>query len=116
MPTNAKNDLLILWTNADRVTATNMVFMYAGNSLANHWWGNVTLLIWGAPAKLVAENTEIAGEISRLKKAGVRIVACRQCALNLGVVDRLEALGAEVFFTGEFLTDWIKADGRILTV
>ncbi len=51
--------LYVLWTNANSITAENMVFMYATNSLFHGWWEEVTLIIWGAPTKLVAENEHI---------------------------------------------------------
>ena len=60
---SANNRLYILWTNDNVITAENMVFMYATNALVHGWWEEVTLIIWGATAKLVCENTAIQGKI-----------------------------------------------------
>jgi hypothetical protein len=108
--------LLILWTSGDRHTALNMALMYGLNSLLWDWWEDVTLLAWGASQSLLAEDAEVQTRISEMAEAGVRIVACRGCAENLGVADRLRDLGCEVFYTGEFLTEWLKSDRRVLTV
>jgi hypothetical protein len=56
---NSTDELLILWTNKDKDTAINMVFMYTENSKIKGWWKDVTLLIWGASANLVSEDKEI---------------------------------------------------------
>jgi hypothetical protein len=59
-----------LWTNDNRITADKMVFMYAINSLIHGWWEKVTLIIWGAPAKLVSEDVNIQ---KRLLKHWMRV-------------------------------------------
>lgn len=111
-----KNELLILWTNDNIGTAMNMVFMYAENAMLNGWWNDVTVLIWGASSKLSSENEEIKNQIKVLKENNIRVIACKQCALNYDVVDKLEEQDIEVFFTGEFLSDWIKKDKKLITI
>ena len=54
-----KTHLYVLWTNDNPITAEKMVFMYTVNSLIHGWWEKVTLIVWGAPAKLVSENKNI---------------------------------------------------------
>ena len=121
----AEGKLLVLWTNADKETAIQMVFMYTKNAKIKLWWEEVTLLIWGAPTRLVAEDEEIQAYIRELQQAGVRTIACKKCAENIGVVEALEAQqmehakgqpSIEVFYTGVFLTDWLKSDKALLTV
>jgi hypothetical protein len=67
--------LYILWTNADPITSEKMVFMYTINSLIHGWWENVTLIIWGATAKLVSEDTAI--------KKGKRSLRCRSSCYSM---------------------------------
>jgi len=112
----AEGKLLVLWTNADKETAIQMVFMYTKNAKLKPWWEEVTLLIWGAPTRLVAEDEEIQAYIRDLQQAGVRTIACKKCAENIGVTEALEAQNIEVFYTGVFLTDWLKSDKALLTV
>lgn len=109
-------DLYILWTNADPITAEKMVFMYGANSLKHGWWENVTVIIWGATAKLVAEDQDMQRGIRSLLEAEVRVSACKACADQLGVADTLEKLGIEVKYWGEGLTDILKSNAKLLTV
>lgn len=108
--------LLIVWTTGDKDVALNMVFMYTINSKLHGWWKDVVLLIWGSSTRLSAQDKEIHERIASAKKEGVRVIACKRCAENLHVVQELERLGIEVFYTGEFLTDWLKSGERILTI
>ncbi|MDW7657926.1 MAG: DsrE family protein, partial [Bacillota bacterium] len=85
--------LHILWTSNDVNTAHFMVFMYAINALTKHWWDEVTVIVWGASAKLVAENKAIQDKIEMAKHQGVKVSACIACATQLGVVDKLKELG-----------------------
>ena len=116
MSNNKNQELLILWTNDNIGTSLNMVLMYAENAKIQGWQENVTLLIWGSTAKLVSENPEIQNYIQVILGVKVRVVACKQCAENYNVVDKLENQGIEVFYTGQFLTDWIKEDKKLITI
>jgi hypothetical protein len=80
-----------------------MVMMYATNSMLRHWWQDVTVIIWGATARLAAENEAIQERIKIAQRAGVRFSACVACARELGVVDALESMDIEVKPWGESL-------------
>ena len=112
----APSQLLVLWTAGDRVTALDMALMYGLNSKLKNWWDEVTLLIWGASQTLLVEDPEVKEKVAEMGYAGVRVVACRKCAENLGLQEALTELGCEVFYVGEFLTDWLKSGRPILTV
>jgi hypothetical protein len=107
--------LLVVWTSGDRDVALKMVFMYGHNAKIHGWWKQVTLLVWGASAKLLAGDEALQAEIKEMLEAGVRVIACKQCATEYGVVETLEALGIEVFYTGQFLTEWVKSGAPVLT-
>jgi hypothetical protein len=111
-----KNHLYILWTNGDPVTAEKMVFMYGVNSLRRGWWDKVTLILWGAPAKLSAENPAIQGKIKEALDVGVHVTACKACADQLGVTETLENMKVEVKYWGEPLTKLLKDDETLLTI
>ena len=98
----------ILWTNADEITSELMVFMYAGNAKRNRWWDEVTLIIWGATAKLCAENDYILHSVKNLMESGVVVKACKACADELGATAALESIGVDVCYMGMPLTDIIK--------
>ena len=111
-----KDHLYILWTNGDPVTAEKMVFMYGINSRLKGWWEKVTLIIWGAPAKLSAENPEIQEKIKAALDAGVHVTACKACADQLGVTEVLEKMNVEVIYWGEPLTRILKNGETLLTI
>jgi hypothetical protein len=113
---NDKDHLYILWTNSDPVTADKMVFMYALNGLKHGWWEEVTIIVWGSPAKLVGENVDIQSKIKDLLAADVKFSACKACSDQLGVTDKLGSLGIEVKYWGQPLTELIKSGKFLLTV
>jgi hypothetical protein len=113
---NEKNTLYILWTNADLDTSLRMVMMYSTNSKLYHWWEHVVVIIWGATAKLAAENTQVLEAMQVAMSAGVKFTACSACARQLGVVEKLEAQGIEVIGWGEALTELLKNNEKLITV
>ncbi len=113
---DSEQHLHILWTNGDPVTAENMVFMYAFNSIKKGWWKEVTVIIWGAPTKLTAENEAIQERVKKLLSAGLHVTACKACADQLGASDVLESLGVELKYWGEPLTALIKSGSPLLTI
>lgn len=88
--------LYVLWTNADPVTSDKMVFMYTRNAMLNHWFKEVTLIVWGATQKLVAEDEGVQFRIREMQQAGVHVSACIGCSNQLGLTDKLRELGIEV--------------------
>lgn len=111
-----KNKLNILWTNDNIITSEKMVFMYGINSKRRDWWDNVTIIIWGAPAKLVSENKEIQNLIIEAQLEGVHISACKACTDQLGVTETLESLNIEVKYWGDPLTQILKSDEKLITI
>jgi hypothetical protein len=110
------NRLNILWTNADIVTADKMVMMYSTNSMLNHWWDAVTVIIWGSTTKLVAESELLQTKIQIAQHAGVHFSACKACADQLGVTDKLLSLDIEVMYWGEGLTEILKNEEKLITI
>ncbi|MBN1102571.1 MAG: DsrE family protein [Deltaproteobacteria bacterium] len=111
-----KTHLYVLWTNDNPVTAEKMVFMYTINSLIHGWWEKVTLIIWGAPTKLVSEDAHIQEKIKEALDAGVHVSACKACSDLLGATATLEKLHIEVKYWGLPLTEILKNDEPLLTV
>lgn len=111
-----KTHLYLLWTNDNKITAEKMVFMYTVNSLVHGWWEKVTLIIWGATAKLAAEDTQIQRMIREAVEKGVHVTACKACTDQLEVTPIIESLGVEVKYWGVPLTDLLKNNETLLTV
>jgi len=108
--------LLVLWTNDNPITAEKMVFMYTINSLLNGWWDNVTLIVWGAPAKLVSEDKHIQHLVQQAQEAGVHVSACKACSDQLGVTGILEGFRIEVKYWGIPLTEILQNGEKLLTI
>ena len=108
--------LNILWTNADILTSEKMVMMYATNSMLSKWWDAVTVIIWGATAKLVAENEDIQTHIKMAQQAGVKFSACKACTDQLGVSAQVAALDIEIIYWGEGLTELLKNNEKLITI
>ncbi|HRR41210.1 MAG TPA: DsrE family protein, partial [Syntrophales bacterium] len=106
----------VLWTNDNLITAEKMVFMYTVNSLVRGWWEEVTLIIWGATAKLVGENADIQKKVKEAMDAGVHVTACKACSDQLGVTQTLEDLKIEVKYWGAPLTEIIAKGEKLLTI
>lgn len=112
----AKEHLYILWTNDNPVTAEKMVFMYGVNSLKLGWWKKVTIIVWGATAQLVSENSDMQKLIAKALAVGVKVSACKACADQSGVTEVLEKLGIEVIYWGEPLTGILQSGQTLLTI
>ncbi len=108
--------LHILWTSADPVTAEKMVLMYATNSLLQGWWQEVTVILWGAAARVPVDHPLVAEKMRLAAHAGVQFSACRACAEQLGVAEALDALGVEVVYWGPRLTELLRTHAPLLTV
>lgn len=108
--------LYILWTNADPVTANLMLFMYAENSMKYEKWKNLTIVVWGATTKLVAENEQIQAKVRYLQSLGVRFSACVTCAKELGVEKVIEGLDIDLVKWLNPLTALIKGGKNLITV
>lgn len=111
-----ESKLNILWTNADEITSEKMVMMYGINAKIHGWWDQVTIIVWGAPNLLIAESSLIQDSIKFALKHGVKVSACKACADELGTTDALLALGIEVKYWGQGLTEILKEDGKLLTI
>ena len=107
--------LVILWTSADKEVADKMVFMYTYNSKRFKWWEDITLVVWGPSAKLLAEDNDLQKYLKKIMEQGTVVKACKGCADQYGVSEKLEELGITVKYMSEF-TDYIKEGRHILTL
>ena len=111
-----KEKLIILWTTDNVITAKDMVFMYAGNSMKYGWWDEVVLIIWGASAVLSANDISVQSHLAGLMGNGVEVVACRACAERHDAVETLQGLGVRVEYIGSELTNYLKSENRVISI
>ncbi len=108
--------LTILWTTDNKDTFFNMINMYAVNSLKHNWWDEVTIIIWGASARLAGNDAQVQLEIMEMIQQGVKVEACKACADFSEVSDKLEKLGVKVRYMGTTLTEILKSGQKLLTI
>ena len=85
-------------------------------SMLNRWWDEITVIIWGAPQRLIVGSEAIKLKMDIAKQAGVKFSACLSCAINLGTRKELEDMGIEVIRWGEKMTGIIQSGGHLITV
>jgi hypothetical protein len=110
------NKLYILWTTSEVETFDEMVFMYAFNGKKYGWWDEITVVIWGASARLAGEDEVVQLKIKDLVDGGVQVEACKACADDLGVSTKLESIGVVVKYWGQPLTRILKTDAKLITI
>lgn len=113
---NQPDTLYILWTSGEIETFDEMVFMYALNAKKRNWWQGVTVIIWGASAKLAGKDELVQLKIKELTENGVHVTACKACADDLSVAKLLEDIGVEVKYWGNPLTEILKSDAKLITI
>ena len=112
----ADNQLVVLWTSGDRDVALKMAFMYTYNSKVKGWWPEVSLIVWGPSANLLAEDDELQEYMRRIIAAGIDVMACQACTDSYGVSAKLAAMGIDVKYMGQPMTHFLKSGCHILSV
>lgn len=110
----ADDRLVILWTSGDKEVFTKVVFPYTVNSKKQSWWKDVTLIVWGPSARLLAGDEELQGQLAQLAEAGVDLTACKWCSDQYEVSDKLAELGVDVKYMGKALTGFLKSEANVM--
>ncbi len=111
-----QDKLVVLWTSDDPYLAERVAFMYTHEAKASGWFEEVTLIVWGPSAKLLAENVRIQEQVRDMELDGVVVEACITCANDYGVTAALEELGfVDLKPMGRPLTEYIKSGIYVLT-
>ncbi len=112
-PQNSR--LAVVWSSSDPDVAHQVCFMYTGNAKKQKWFDEVTLIVWGPSAKLLAGDKALQAKVKTMLQDGVKIQACQACTDSYGVTEQLRAMGIEVKYMGKPLTDLIQQNWHILT-
>jgi hypothetical protein len=111
----ADGRLAVIWSSGDPEVAHKVCFMYTQNAKRQKWFDEVTLIVWGPSARLLAGDKELQAKIKSMLSDGVRVQACQACSDSYGVSDRLRELGVDVKYMGKPLTDMLKEGWKVLT-
>jgi hypothetical protein len=112
---NPNSRLAVIWTSSDPDVAHRVCFMYTDNAKKQKWFDEVTLIVWGPSARLLAGDKDLQAKIKGMLDDGVKIQACQACSDSYGVTDQLRKMGIEVKYMGKPLTDYIQQGWHILT-
>jgi hypothetical protein len=112
---SAETKLAIVWTSGDPEVAHRVCLMYAHAATTQKWFDQVTLIVWGPSARLLAADKDIQAKIKSMMEDGVQVQACVVCADSYGVSERLRELGLEVKAMGLPLTRMLKDDWEVIT-
>jgi hypothetical protein len=107
--------LAVVWTSGDPDVAHRVCFMYCDNAKKQKWFDQVTLVVWGPSARLLAGDKDLQAKVKAMIDDGVRVQACVACADSYGVSERLRDMKIEVKGMGPVLTDMLKQGWKVLT-
>lgn len=111
-----QNDkLVVIWSSDDPYVAERVALMYAHAAKRNKWFKDVTLIIWGPSAKLIAENSKLQKKLKMMIADGIKIEACSACTNSYGTTEILRKMGYDAKPMGVPLTDYLKGGARVLT-
>ena len=109
--------LCIVWKSNHEIDIHNFVIPYAYNAKVQEWFDEVDVIIWGASQQIVKETPLIQERVKNLIKNGIGVRACMMCARNVEAFDALHAIGVDVRYTGDLLSDYLKdPDTEVLTI
>jgi hypothetical protein len=112
---STSNRLAVIWTSADPEVAHRVCFMYTDNAKKQKWFDEVTLIVWGPSARLLAGDKDLQAKIRGMLDNGVKIQACQACSDSYGVTEQLRKMGIDAKYMGKPLTDYIQQGWHILT-
>ncbi len=114
-PAAGAGRLAVVWSSGDPEVADRVCFMYTHNAKKQKWFEEVTLIVWGPSARLLAADKDLQAKVKTMIDDGVTVQACQACADSYGVTESLRKLGIEVKYMGKPLSDLIKDGWKILT-
>ena len=109
------NKLLIIWSTEEVEVAKKMVLLYGSVILPRGYWDQAHLMIWGPSARLLAKDSELQTMLKVVQETGVKTSVCIVCSDDYGVTEKLKGLGVEAIHTGEFLTEALQSDYKVVT-
>lgn len=116
-PQGSGNVVIMLQSSDPEVLYLGL--LYADRAIKNQWMDNVKIVIWGPAQKTLASLTDDSDHMKLVKSIqaqgdkGSRIWACKACADRLGVTEKMEKLGFEVFHVGNATSYLLKLGYRM---
>lgn len=109
------NKLAVIWSSGDPEVAHKVCFMYTHNAKKQGWFEQVTLIVWGPSANLLAKDEALQDKVRAMIADGVVLEACKACSDSYGASEALSDLGVDVKYMGVPLTTMLKEGWHTLT-
>lgn len=107
--------LAVVWSSGDPEVAHRVCLMYTHNAKKQKWFDEVTLIVWGPSARLLAADKDLQAKVKAMSDDGVKLQACLACTDSYGVTGQLRKLGVEVKYMGKPLTDMLQQGWKVMT-
>lgn len=114
-PLDLSDHLVVIWSSDDPYVAERVALMYTHAAKRNNWFNDVTLIIWGPSAKLIAENAKLQEKLKAMIADGVKVEACSACSNAYGTTEILKELGYDTKGMGVPLTNYLKGNAKVVT-
>ncbi|MFC1995857.1 DsrE family protein [Chloroflexota bacterium] len=62
----------------------------------NKWMDKVKMILFGPSEELTANDSEIQVKLKELQDVGIEVIACKACADEWDITDKLEKTGCDV--------------------
>lgn len=106
--------LVVVWADAGKAAALEMLFQYLRDCLTHHWWQEVELVLWGPSVELMEQDGDIAAELQVLKNLGCRLTACVACLRRYRAGEAARRLGVQPKPMSQALTGYLQSQDRVL--
>ncbi len=100
--------LFILLASGDPRILTDVVNIYVRNAKNKGWMEAIRIILWGPSEKVVVTQVDLKSVVMDLVSQGFEVWACKQCADDYSVTEKLEALGVKVVEVGAPVSQMIN--------
>jgi len=106
------NEKLLVIISTSEVEKARTGLLYTINAKRNKWINDIKLIFFGPSEKLLLEDEIIQQYAEEFRLTDESVVACKFIAEQEKTEEKLTALGIEVEYVGEMISNYIK-DGYI---
>ena len=106
------NEKLLVIISTSEVEKARTGLLYTINAKRNEWINDIKLIFFGPSEKLLLEDEIIQQYAEEFILMEEKVVACKFIAIQEKTDEKLNALGIEVEYVGEMISNYIK-DGYI---
>lgn len=107
--------VFVVLSSGDREVALEVGLVYPFNAKKKGWMDEVKVIVFGPSQKVAANDVEVQGKIKELIGEGIEVLACKRCADEIGITEKLEAAGVKVVYVGSVISGLLKEGWASLT-